>query len=150
MSLENQINTKLKDAMKSKDKVALRSLRAIKAEILKDKTKEGGTGEVSEDNALKILTKMAKQRRDSLEIFKGQGREDLAVIEQEELTVLEQFLPKQMTEAEVTESLKGIIEKLNPGGPQDMGKVMGVAMKELSGKADGKIISSIVRNLLNN
>jgi len=150
MNLEAQINEQIKTAMRAKEAATLRSLRAIKAELLKEKTKEGGNGEVSDDNALKILTKMAKQRRDSISIFKEQSREDLAVIEEEELKVIAQFLPEQMGEAEVAEKLKEVIAQVGASGPGDMGKVMGTAMKVFAGKADGKLISKLTKELLMN
>lgn len=150
MNLEAQINEQIKTAMRAKEAATLRSLRAIKAELLKEKTKEGGNGEVSDDNALKILTKMAKQRRDSISIFKEQSREDLAVIEEEELKVIAQFLPEQMGEAEVAEKLKEVIAQVGASGPGDMGKVMGAAMKAFAGKADGKLISKLTKELLMN
>lgn len=150
MNLEAQINEQIKAAMRAKETAALRSLRAIKAELLKEKTKEGGNGEVSDDNALKILTKMAKQRRDSISIFKEQNRNDLAVIEEEELKIIAQFLPEQMGEAEVAEKLKEVIAQVGASGPGDMGKVMGAAMKVFAGKADGKLISKLTRELLMN
>lgn len=148
MSLESQINDKIKIAMREKDDASKRSLRAIKAEILKEKTKAGGTGEVSEDSAMKILMKMAKQRRDSMQIFREQNREDLAVKEDEELKVINQFLPEQMSEEEVKDKVKGIIEQVGASSPQEIGKVMGVAMKQLAGKADGKLISKLAKELL--
>jgi len=150
MNLEAQINDQIKTAMRAKEASTLRSLRAIKAELLKEKTKEGGNGEVSDDNALKILTKMAKQRRDSMAIFKEQNREDLAVIEQEELKVIAQFLPEQMSEADVAVKLKEIIAQVGAAGPGDIGKVMGAAMKAFAGKADGKLISKLTKELLSN
>ena len=150
MSLEKEITEKLKAAMKAKDQIALRSLRAIKSEIMKEKTKEGGNGEMTDEAGMKILTKMAKQRRDSISIFKEQGRDDLAQTEQEELDVIAKFLPEQMGEAEVTEKVKAIIAKVGASSPADIGKVMGVAMKELAGKADGKLISTVARNILSN
>lgn len=150
MSLEKEITEKLKAAMKAKDQIALRSLKAIKSEIMKEKTKEGGNGEMTDEAGMKILTKMAKQRRDSISIFKEQGRDDLAQTEQEELDVIAKFLPEQMGEAEVTEKVKAIIAKVGASSPADIGKVMGVAMKELAGKADGKLISTVARNILSN
>ena len=148
MSLENQIMAEMKDAMKARDEGVLRALRAIKAEIIKAKTDPGAGGEINEETEQKFLQKMMKQRRDSLEIFEKQGRADLAAKEKEEMAVIERFLPKQLGEAE----LKGIIEKIIAGtgasSPSDMGKVMGVASKQLSGQADGKTISSIVKELL--
>lgn len=148
MSLEQEIMGQLKEAMKSKNEDALRSLRAIKAEIIKAKTEAGSGGVVSEEGELKLLQKMAKQRRDSLEIFEQQGRDDLAQKEKAELSVIEQFLPKQLDEITLKGILSNIITETGASGPADMGKVMGVATKQLAGKADGKMISKIVKELL--
>ena len=148
MALEQQIMAEMKDAMKSKNEAVLRSLRAIKAEIIKAKTEPGAAGEIDEATEQKFLQKMMKQRRDSLEIFEKQGREDLAVKEREEMAVIEKFLPKQMTEAEIKEAVRKIIADTGAASAADMGKVMGVASKQLAGKADGKTISSIVKELL--
>src|SRR5882757_7044356 len=137
MSLEQKIMGEMKDAMKAKNEGVLRALRAIKAEIIKAKTEPGAGGEIDEATEQKFLQKMMKQRRDSLEIFEKQGRADLAAKEKEEMVVIEKFLPKQLDAAE----LKGIIEKIiaetGASTPADMGKVMGVASKQLAGKADG-------------
>ena len=148
MNLETQIMAEMKDAMKAKNEAALRTLRAIKAEIIKAKTEPGAGGEIDETTEQKFLQKMVKQRKDSLEIFEKQGREDLAVKEKEELEIIQRFLPKQMTEEEITEDVKKIISSLGASSAADMGKVMGVASKQLAGKADGKIISGIVKSLL--
>ena len=148
MSLEQQIMTEMKEAMKAKSEGVLRALRAIKAEIIKAKTEPGAAGEINEATEQKFLQKMMKQRRDSLDIFEKQGREDLAVKEREEMAVIEKFLPKQMDEAELKEIVKQIIAETGASTPADMGKVMGVASKQLAGKADGKTISSIVKELL--
>ena len=148
MNLEQKVMAEMKDAMKSKDEAALRGLRAIKAEIIKAKTEPGAGGELSEDTENKMLQKMLKQRKDSLEIYCTQNRDDLAKKEEEEIAIIEKFLPKQMDETEFKEVLKKIIEKVNATSPADMGKVMGVATKELAGKADGKAISSAVKELL--
>lgn len=150
MSLEQQIMTEMKEAMKSKNEGVLRGLRAIKAEIIKAKTEPGAAGEIDEATEQKFLQKMMKQRRDSLDIFEKQGREDLAAKEREEMAVIEKFLPKQLDEAELKEIIKGIIAETGASSPADMGKVMGVASKQLAGKADGKVISSIVKELLAN
>jgi uncharacterized protein len=123
-------------------------LRAIKAEIIKAKTDPGAGGQIDEATELKFLQKMVKQRKDSLEIFEKQGREDLAIKEKEELAVIERFLPAQMSEAEITEVIKNIITETGATSPADMGKVMGAASKQLAGKADGKAISGIVKTLL--
>ncbi|HMC99662.1 MAG TPA: GatB/YqeY domain-containing protein [Ferruginibacter sp.] len=149
MSLEQQVMTEMKDAMKAKDEAGLRGLRAIKAEIIKAKTEPGANGEVTADGEIKLLQKLMKQRRDSLEIFEAQGREDLAKKEREEMAIIEKFLPKQMSEAEIKEAVEKIIAETGASSPTDMGKVMGVASKQLAGKADGKTISTIVKELLN-
>ncbi len=148
MALEQQIMAELKAAMLAKDEAALRSLRAIKAAILLAKTSEGAAGELSADGEIKLLQKMVKQRKDSLEIFTQQGREDLAKKEREEIAVIEKFLPQQMDPAEVRAVLVQLVAKAGASTPADMGKVMGLANKELAGKAEGKLISTIVRELL--
>ena len=148
MALEQQIMTELKAAMLAKDEAALRSLRAIKAAILLAKTSEGAAGGLSADGEIKLLQKMVKQRKDSLEIFTQQGREDLAQKEREEIAVIEKFLPQQMDPAEVRAVLVQLVAKTGASTPADMGKVMGLANKELAGKAEGKLISTIVRELL--
>ncbi|MBL7717950.1 MAG: GatB/YqeY domain-containing protein [Flavipsychrobacter sp.] len=148
MSLEQKVMEEMKSAMRAKDEAALRTLRAIKAAILIEKTSEGATGEITEATELKMLQKMAKQRRDSLDIFVQQNREDLAAKEREELAILERFLPKQMTTEELQAELKGIIAQVGATSAADMGKVMGVASKQLAGKADGKAISEQVKALL--
>ncbi len=148
MSLEQTVMADMKDAMKAKDEAALRSLRAIKAAIIIAKTAEGAGGELKEEDETKLLQKLVKQRRDSLDIFKQQNREDLAQKEQEEIAVIEKFLPKQLTGAELKDALSLIIEKVGASSPADMGKVMGAATKQLAGKADGKAISSAVKELL--
>lgn len=148
MSLEEQVMSGMKDAMKSKDEALLRGLRAIKAEIIKAKTEPGANGQVTAEGELKLLQKLVKQRKDSLEIFQQQNRADLAQKEQEEIAVIEKFLPKQLTEAELQEALKAIIASVGAVGAQDMGKVMGAATKQLAGKADGKAISAAVKALL--
>lgn len=149
MSLETQIMGEMKDAMKAKDEAVLRALRAIKAEIIKAKTEPGAGGEIDEATEQKFLQKMMKQRRDSLEIFEKQGREDLAIKEKEEMAVIERFLPKQMDAAELKKALEKIIADTGAASPADMGKVMGVASKQLAGLADGKTISAMVKELLN-
>ncbi|UEG50502.1 GatB/YqeY domain-containing protein [Ferruginibacter lapsinanis] len=148
MGLEQKIMAEMKDAMKSKNEAALRGLRAIKAEIIKAKTEPGAAGEIDEATEQKFLQKMMKQRKDSLEIFEKQGREDLAVKEREEMAVIEKFLPKQLSEAEIKEAVTTIIAETGAASPADMGKVMGVASKQLAGLADGKTISNIVKELL--
>lgn len=148
MSLETQIMAEMKEAMKAKNDAVLRSLRAIKAEIIKAKTEPGAGGEIDEATEQKFLQKMMKQRRDSLEIFEKQGREDLASKEKEEMEVIERFLPKQMTGGEIKEAVAKIIADTGASSAADMGKVMGAASKQLAGKADGKTISTIVKELL--
>jgi uncharacterized protein YqeY len=148
MSLETQVMSELKDAMKAKDEALLRGLRAIKAEIIKAKTEPGANGEISADVEMKLLQKLVKSRKDSLEIFQQQNRADLAQKEQEEIAVIEKFLPKQLTEAELKEAISAIIAQTGAAGPQDLGKVMGVASKQLAGKADGKTIAATVKALL--
>jgi len=148
MALEQQIMAEMKDAMKAKDEATLRSLRAIKAEIIKAKTEPGAGGEIDEATEQKFLQKMMKQRRDSLEIFEKQGRADLATKEKEEMAVIEKFLPKQLGEAEIKAIVEKIIADTGAASPADMGKVMGIASKQLAGQADGKIISGIVKELL--
>jgi len=138
----------MKQAMKAKNEAALRTLRAIKAAILLEKTSEAGGKELTEADETKMLQKMAKQRRDSLDIFEKQNREDLAAKEREELDILERFLPKQMSADELKEALKAIIAQVGASSPADMGKVMGVATKQLAGQADGKAISETVKQLL--
>lgn len=148
MNLEQKIMTELKAAMLAKDEAALRSLRAIKAAILLAKTSEGSNGELKEEDEIKLLQKMAKQRKDSLEIFQQQNRSDLAKKEEEELAVIEKFLPKQLSAEEIKAAVEKIIAETGAGSPADMGKVMGVATKQLAGKADGKMISTMVKELL--
>ena len=148
MSLEQKIMTDLKAAMLAKDEAALRSLRAIKAAILLAKTSEGSNGALTEEDELKLLQKMAKQRKDSLEIFQQQNRADLAKKEAEELAVIEKFLPKQLSAEEKKNELEKLIKETGASSPADMGKVMGAATKQLSGKADGKMIATLVKELL--
>jgi uncharacterized protein YqeY len=148
MALEQQIMAEMKDAMKSKNEGLLRSLRAIKAEIIKAKTEPGAAGEIDEATEQKFLQKMMKQRRDSLEIFEKQGRADLAVKEKEEMEVIERFLPKQLSEAEIKAAVAAIITQTGATSPAYMGKVMGIASKQLAGLADGKTISNLVKELL--
>lgn len=149
MSLEQNIMAEMKEAMKSKNEAALRGLRAIKAEIIKAKTEPGANGQISGDTEIKMLQKMVKQRKDALEIYQQQSRADLAQKEEEEIAIIERFLPKQMSEAELKEALAKIITEVGAASPADMGKVMGTATKQLSGKADGKAISAAVKELLN-
>jgi hypothetical protein len=148
MALEQQIMAEMKEAMKSKNEAVLRALRAIKAEIIKAKTEPGAPAELDEATEQKFLQKMMKQRKDSLDIFEKQGREDLALKEREEMAVIEKFLPKQLTESEIKEAVASIIKETGASSGADMGKVMGVASKQLAGKADGKTISAVVKELL--
>jgi uncharacterized protein YqeY len=148
MSLETQVMDRLKQAMRDKDEVALRTLRSIKAAILVEKTASGSKDNLSESDELKMLQKMAKQRKDSLAIFTQQNRPDLAAKEQEELAILEQFLPQQLSEEALTEKLREIIQQTGASSLADLGKVMGMASKQLAGQAEGKLISETVKKLL--
>jgi uncharacterized protein YqeY len=148
MSLEQNVMADLKKAMLAKDEKSLRSLRAIKAAIILAKTAEGAGGEIKEADEVKLLQKLIKQRKDSLEIYKSQQRADLADKEQEEITIIEKFLPQQMSAEELKSALQKIIADTGASSPADMGKVMGAATKQLAGKADGKSISTIVKELL--
>ena len=134
--------------MIAKDKVRLTALRAIKSMILLEETKEGFSGSMSADDEMKLLTKAAKQRKDSADIYKQQNRDDLYVVEMAELEIISEFLPKQLTDEELGEELKKIIAESGASGAKDMGKVMGIASKALAGKADGKAISQKVKELL--
>jgi uncharacterized protein len=148
MNLETMIMAELKEAMKSKNEPALRGLRAIKAEIIKAKTEPGANGQISAEAELKMLQKMAKQRKDSLEIFNKQGRADLAQKEEEELLLIEKFLPAQLSVETLKKIIQEIIQEVGASSPADMGKVMGAANKKLAGQADGKSISAVVKELL--
>lgn len=148
MSLEQKIMTDLKTAMLAKDETALRSLRAVKAAILLAKTSEGSKGELKEDEEIKILQKLVKQRKDSLEIYERQNREDLAKTERDEITIIEKFLPAQLSETELKNIIAGIIKETSAVSAADMGKVMGIASKQLASKAEGKTIAAIVKELL--
>ena len=148
MSLEITINADIKTAMLAKNEAALRGLRAVKSAILLAKTADGKTGDLTEEDEMKILQKLVKLRKDSLDVFVAQHREDLAQKERDELEVIEKFMPKQMDENELREALNGIIAALGAAGAGDMGKVMGAATKQLAGKADGKMISAMVKALL--
>lgn len=148
MALKNQIEAEIKQAMLNKDKDRLRALRAIKSLILLAETEKGAKEELTADAEMKLLMKAAKQRKDSLEIYEQQGREDLAAVERGELEVIESFLPKQMSEEEVEAAVRAIISETGASGPQDMGSVMGAASKKLAGQADGKTISAIAKKLL--
>lgn len=149
MSLETDVMTQMKDAMKAKDEAMLRGLRAIKAEIIKEKTEPGAKGMVTEAGELKILQKLVKSRKDSLEIYQKQNRPDLATKESEEIAIIEKFLPKQLNESEIKETVIAIIATTGATGPKDMGKVMGIVSKQLAGKADGKTIATVVKEMLN-
>jgi uncharacterized protein YqeY len=148
MSLKASVESEIKNAMLAKDKDRLRALRAIKSLILLEETKGGSKGEVTSDDEMKLLTKAAKQRKDSADIYKQQNREDLYAVEMAELEIINEFLPKQLSEEELEAALKKIISEVGAEGPKDMGKVMGAATKELAGKADGKAISQKVKALL--
>ena len=148
MSLKTQVESGIKDAMRAKNQDTLRALRAIKSLILLEETKGGATGELTADDELKLLTKAAKQRRESADIYKTQNRPDLLEKEEAELAIIEQFLPKQLTEDEVKAKLQDIIARVGASSPADMGKVMGVATKELAGQADGRVVSTLVKSLL--
>ena len=148
MSLQEKIMDKLKEAMKTKDKVALESLRAIKSEILLAQTKSDASGELTEDDEIKLLQKLVKQRKDSAAIYKEQGREDLAEPELAQVEVISQFLPVQMSDEEVKKVVAEIIKTVGATSMKDMGNVMALASKQLAGKADGKSISTAVKQLL--
>ena len=148
MSLEQKINQDIKDAMRAKEKEKLESLRAVKAALLLAKTQKGAGEEISEDVGLKILQKLVKQRKDSAQIYKEQDRSDLAEKELVEAAIIEKYLPEQMSDEELTGVIKGIIEQLGAQSMAEMGKVMGMASKQLAGKADGKAIADKVKSLL--
>jgi len=148
MALEQKVMADLKTAMLAKDEGALRGLRAIKAAIIIAKTSEGAGGELKEDDETKLLQKLVKQRKDSLEIYQQQNRPDLAKKEEEEIAVIEKFLPKQMDEAALKAALAKIIAETGASSPADIGKVMGAATKQLAGQADGKTISAVAKELL--
>ncbi len=147
MSLESKLMPDLKAAMKAKDQAALRGIRAVKAEILKFKT--SGTGEeLTDDAEIKILQRLIKSRQDSLSIFEEQGREDLAVVEREEIAIISKYLPEQLSPEELKTKIQEIITQTGASSMKDMGKVMGMASKAMAGKADGKSISTLVKQLL--
>ena len=148
MTLSENIDNKIKEAMKNKDSVSLESLRAIKSSILIFNTKKGGSGDLSKNDEIQILSKLVKQRKESADIYLSQNRPELAKIETDQADIIKQFLPEQLTEIEIEKIVIEIISKINASGMKDMGKVMGLATKELSGKADGKTISQIVRKNL--
>lgn len=148
MNLFDTVSADIKAAMLARDKVRLEALRGVKKEFLEAKTAKGGDGELADDAAMKILVKMVKQRKESAAIYVEQNRPELAEEELAQAAVIESYLPKQMSEEELTAALKAIIEKVDATSAKDMGKVMGTATKELAGKADGKAISAKVRELL--
>ncbi|MCQ2193361.1 MAG: GatB/YqeY domain-containing protein [Paludibacteraceae bacterium] len=148
MALFDQISEDIKQAMLAKDKVRLEALRGVKKEFLEAKTAKGNDGELSDEQAIKIIQKMCKQRKDSADIFTQQNRADLAENELAELAVIEKYLPKQMSDEELTAEVKAIIAEVGATSAKEMGKVMGVASKKLAGRADGKAISEKVKSLL--
>lgn len=148
MSLQAKITEALKEAMKAKNTLALESLRAIKSAILLANTEAGAGGELSEEDEIKLLQKLVKQRKESAVLYEQQGRKDLSDTELAQAEVISQFLPKQLSEAEIHEVITQIVAQTGASGMKDMGKVMGEATKQLSGKADGKLISEIVKRIL--
>lgn len=148
MALADKINADIKTAMLAKDKDSLEALRAVKSAILLAQTEKGANEQLTEDTEIKLLQRLVKQRRESAEIFTTQGRDDLAKVEAAQADVIERYLPAQMSREELTEAIKAIVAQVGAAGPQDMGKVMGVASKQLAGKADNKIVSEIVKQLL--
>lgn len=150
MSLKQRIEADIKQAMLAKDKARLQALRSIKSLILLAETEKGGTDGLSEDTEMKLLTKAAKQRRESAEVYAQQQRTDLEQVELAELAVIEEYLPKQLDEGDLRVRLLEIIQRVGASGPSDLGKVMGVASRELAGQADGRAISRAVGDLLNN
>ena len=147
MSLELKISEDLKVAMKAKAEARLRTIRSIKASIMNLKT-SGANVEIKEDDEIKLLQKMVKQRKDSLSIFEQQGREELAKVEREEIEIIESYLPKQLSEAEIEAIVKEAIAATGASSVKDMGKVMGIASKQVAGRAEGAVISGIVKRLL--
>ena len=148
MSLQKKVMTAMKEAMKSKDQTALTALRAVKSAILLAQTETGASGELSEEQEMRLLQKQVKQRKDSAAIFLEQGREDLSAPELAEAAVIEQFLPEALSEEEVEKIVVAVIEQTGASGMKDMGKVMGIVAKQLAGQADGKTISTIVKSKL--
>ena len=148
MSLFEDVNAGIKAAMKARDKQRLEALKGIKAEFLLVKTAPENNGEVTDANAIKALVRMVKQRKESAELYASQGRQDLASEELAQASVVEEFLPKQLSDEELTVQLKAIIAQVGATSPKDMGKVMGVATKQLAGKAEGRAISAKVKQLL--
>ena len=148
MNLFDQINNDIKEAMKARDKVRLEALRNVKKYFLEAKTAPGAADELTDDAALKIIQKLVKQGKDSATLYTEQGRADLAEAELAQVAAIEVYLPKQMTEEELTAALQGIIAETGAAGPKDMGRVMGVATKQLAGRAEGRAISAKVKELL--
>jgi uncharacterized protein YqeY len=148
MSISTQINEELKQAMKDKNEAALRALRAIKSALILARTEKGGQNEVTDEQAIKSIQKLAKQRKESIEIYKNQNRLDLQKSEEEELAVIEKFLPAQLSEADLRAAIAKIVEASGAKSASEMGKVMPLAMKELGSLADGKLISVIIKELL--
>ncbi|PRY27371.1 hypothetical protein CLV58_1334 [Spirosoma oryzae] len=148
MSLKQQIDADIKQAMLAKNQEKLRALRAVKSMILLEETKEGQTGDLKPEDETRILTKAVKQRKDSADIYRQQNRPDLLSVEEAEIAVIEQYLPNQLSEEELNAKLQAIITRVGASAPSDMGKVMGAATKELAGQADGKAISAAVKALL--
>ena len=147
MNLETKINNDLEEAMKNKDQAALRGIRAIKAAILLFKT-DGSGQDLNEEKEIKLLQKLMKQRQDSLDIYVKQNRDDLAIVEREEMEIIQRYLPEQMNEEELKKVIQNIISETGASGIKDMGKVMGLASQKLSGKADGKTIAALVKDSL--
>jgi hypothetical protein len=148
MTLAEKINADIKTAMLAKDKDSLDALRAVKSAILLAATEKGASEQLTDEAEIKLLQKLVKQRRESAEIYVTQGRDDLAKVEALQADVIERYLPAQMSREELTEAIKAIIAQVNATGPQDMGKVMGVASKQLAGKTDNKVVSEVVKSLL--
>lgn len=148
MTLFDTISDAIKEAMKAQDKIALATLRNIKKVLLEAKTAPGANDTVSDEDAIKIIQKLVKQGRESAELYQSQNRTDLAAEELAQVAIMEKYLPAQMSEEEISAAIKDIITELGVSTPKEMGKVMGVATKRLAGKADGRAISTIVKNLL--
>ena len=147
--ISTTIDQEIKQAMLAKNQAKLRGLRAIKAAILLAKTEKGNTEEITEDTEIKILQRLVKQRKESATIYKEQGREDLFIVEQEEIDVISEYLPAQLEKADIEKVIAKIISETGANSIKEMGKIMGLANKELAGKADGKLIGEIVKALLN-
>lgn len=149
MSLKEKIDADIKDAMRNKNKEELTALRSIKSSILLAETEKGAAEGLTEDAEIRLLTKAAKQRKESAEIYEKEGREDLAAKERFELDVINRYLPKPLSEEELDKGINELVKELNASGPQDLGKVMGAATKRFAGKAEGKLIAERVKNILN-